>query len=431
MSKRDQEEFALELLKALKAFDISSAEEECEKFLKVKSNIRNQIQKEVGGRKGPVQKCGFCEGCLRPDCGICRQCVDKKKFGGPGKLKEKCKMRSCSAQIQTRNLRKINKEVPRPANFVDIDSQNNNEVNAKHAALFAKLKGNANNGVGDVYDKIKGHSMEEEVKADITKQDETRPGPAIVDTNAGITNLHVPGNVIIDDSMLICDGGQMWNKEDKLKEDEKSIKDTGDVIEASDNTSCAEVEINAKASVEEAEHELVAMDRTKKMENDLIIENSFHGQLIGLKGKDNEKIHEDIENVQISFPDLGVTNEALLETGVGYARNELNDKAEKMENEKEKDEIQKIQSKMAIVSKEMSEEKQLNQVIKTDHDYARADEGSREAMDREIIKADHDYVRSAEEDAEEDAVKADYTKVLGSAVKPILLEGMSNTHSVV
>merc|ERR1712110_648095 len=94
------------------------------------------------------------------------------------------------------------------------------DVFAKHAALFAELKVNANNGVGDVYDKIKGHPMEEEVKADIMKQYETRPGLAMVDSNAGITNLHVPSDVIIDASMpnVVRDGGQMWNADDKLEE---------------------------------------------------------------------------------------------------------------------------------------------------------------------------------------------------------------------
>merc|ERR1711884_973194 len=94
------------------------------------------------------------------------------------------------------------------------------DVFAKHANLFATLKVNANNGIGDVYDKIKGHSKEAEVKADIEKQYETRPGLAMVDSNNGITNLHVPSDVIIDASMpnVVRDGGQMWNKDDKLEE---------------------------------------------------------------------------------------------------------------------------------------------------------------------------------------------------------------------
>merc|ERR1712088_288045 len=94
------------------------------------------------------------------------------------------------------------------------------DVFAKHADLFAELRVNANNGVGDVYDKIKGHAKEEEVKADIMKQYETRPGLAMVDSNNGITNLHVPSDVIIDASMpnVVRDGGQMWNADDKLEE---------------------------------------------------------------------------------------------------------------------------------------------------------------------------------------------------------------------
>merc|ERR1711872_451538 len=94
------------------------------------------------------------------------------------------------------------------------------DVFAKHGDLFAELKINVNNGLGDIYDKIKGHPKQAEVEADIMKQYETRPGLAMVDSNAGITNLHVPSDVIIDASMpnVVRDGGQMWNKDDKLEE---------------------------------------------------------------------------------------------------------------------------------------------------------------------------------------------------------------------
>jgi len=94
------------------------------------------------------------------------------------------------------------------------------DVFAKHAALFAELGVNANNGLGDVYDKIKGHPMRAEVEADLMETYKTRPGLAMVDSNNGITNLHVPSDVIIDASMpnVVRDGGQMWNKDDKLEE---------------------------------------------------------------------------------------------------------------------------------------------------------------------------------------------------------------------
>jgi len=94
------------------------------------------------------------------------------------------------------------------------------DVFAKHAALFAELGVNANNGLGDVYDKIKGHPKEAEVAADLMATYKTRPGLAMVDSDNGITNLHVPSDVIIDASMpnVVRDGGQMWNKDDKLEE---------------------------------------------------------------------------------------------------------------------------------------------------------------------------------------------------------------------
>merc|ERR1739844_587058 len=94
------------------------------------------------------------------------------------------------------------------------------DVFAKHADLFAELKVNPNNGLGDVYDKIKGHASGAEVIADIEKQYETTPGLAMGDSDKGITNLHVSSDVIIDASMpnVVRDGGQMWNRNDKLEE---------------------------------------------------------------------------------------------------------------------------------------------------------------------------------------------------------------------
>merc|ERR1711971_188953 len=94
------------------------------------------------------------------------------------------------------------------------------DVFAKHGALLAELKVNVNNGLGDLYEKIKGHAKEAEIIADIDAAYATRPGLAMVDSDKGITNLHVPSDVIIDASMpnVVRDGGQMWNKADKLEE---------------------------------------------------------------------------------------------------------------------------------------------------------------------------------------------------------------------
>ena len=45
-------------------------------------------------------RCGTCDGCLTSDCGKCKHCQDKKKFGGPGKLKKACLKRECHGMSQ-------------------------------------------------------------------------------------------------------------------------------------------------------------------------------------------------------------------------------------------------------------------------------------------------------------------------------------------
>jgi len=87
------------------------------------------------------------------------------------------------------------------------------DVFNKYADLFSELKITANNGLGDVYTKIAGHAKEEEVKAAIDAVYANRPAVAMVNSDKGITNLHVPSDVIIDASMpaMIRTSGQMWN----------------------------------------------------------------------------------------------------------------------------------------------------------------------------------------------------------------------------
>jgi len=89
---------------------------------------------------------------------------------------------------------------------------------AKHAALFEELGVNVNNGLGDVYAKIQGHPKQAEVEADLMACYNERPQLAYVDSRKGITNLHVPSDVIVDASMAaaIRDSGRMWTKDDTL-----------------------------------------------------------------------------------------------------------------------------------------------------------------------------------------------------------------------
>lgn len=103
------------------------------------------------------------------------------------------------------------------------------DVFEKHAQTFKEIGVNPNNGLGDVYAKIQklDEAKRAEIEADIQAVYEKRPGIAMVDSDRGITNLHVPNNVIIDASMpvVIREGGKMWNKEGKLQECVAAIPD--------------------------------------------------------------------------------------------------------------------------------------------------------------------------------------------------------------
>ena len=101
------------------------------------------------------------------------------------------------------------------------------DVFDKYADLFAELGVNTSNGLGDVYAKIKGHEKQAEVEAAIRAVYEYKPDLAMVNSDKGITNLHVPSDVIIDASMpaMIRTSGQMWNKEGNLQDTKAVIPD--------------------------------------------------------------------------------------------------------------------------------------------------------------------------------------------------------------
>ncbi|WP_339142967.1 NADP-dependent isocitrate dehydrogenase [Pseudoalteromonas galatheae] len=96
------------------------------------------------------------------------------------------------------------------------------DVFEKHAATFAEIGVDASNGVGDVYSKIESldDAKRKEIEADLAAVYETAPDIAMVDSDRGITNLHVPSDVIIDASMpaAIRSSGQMWNAEGKQQD---------------------------------------------------------------------------------------------------------------------------------------------------------------------------------------------------------------------
>ena len=103
------------------------------------------------------------------------------------------------------------------------------DVFAKHAATFKALGVNPNNGLGDVYAKIGALPAEQkaEIEADIQATYATRAALAMVDSDKGITNLHVPNDVIIDASMpvVVRDSGKMWGADGKLHDTKALVPD--------------------------------------------------------------------------------------------------------------------------------------------------------------------------------------------------------------
>jgi isocitrate dehydrogenase len=101
------------------------------------------------------------------------------------------------------------------------------DVFEKYASLFEELGINTKNGLGDVYNKIKGHTSQAEIEAAINSVYKTSPDLAMVNSDKGITNLHVPSDVIIDASMpaMIRTSGQMYNEEGKGQDTKAIIPD--------------------------------------------------------------------------------------------------------------------------------------------------------------------------------------------------------------
>ncbi len=103
------------------------------------------------------------------------------------------------------------------------------DVFQKHAELFEKLGVDPNNGMGDVYAKIQtlDESQQTQIKSDIAAVLAKRPELAMVDSEKGITNLHVPSDVIIDASMpaAIRASGKMWGPDGQLHDTKAIIPD--------------------------------------------------------------------------------------------------------------------------------------------------------------------------------------------------------------
>ncbi|MDD2720106.1 MAG: NADP-dependent isocitrate dehydrogenase [Gallionella sp.] len=103
------------------------------------------------------------------------------------------------------------------------------DVFDKHAAVIRELGVNVNNGLGDLYAKIASlpEAQRAAIEADIQAAYASRPQLAMVNSDKGITNLHVPSDVIVDASMpaMIRESGKMWGPDGKLHDTKAMIPD--------------------------------------------------------------------------------------------------------------------------------------------------------------------------------------------------------------
>ena len=103
------------------------------------------------------------------------------------------------------------------------------DVFEKHATIIKELGVNVNNGLGDLYAKIRNlpEAKKADIEADIQAVYATRPALAMVDSDKGITNLHVPNDIIVDASMpvVVRDSGKMWGPDGKLHDTKAMIPD--------------------------------------------------------------------------------------------------------------------------------------------------------------------------------------------------------------
>ncbi|MCU1736449.1 MULTISPECIES: NADP-dependent isocitrate dehydrogenase [unclassified Pseudomonas] len=120
-------------------------------------------------------------------------------------------------------------KVSDPIMFGQIVAEFYKDALAKHADVLEQIGFNLNNGIGDLYARIKAlpSDQQAQIEADIQAVYAARPSLAMVNSDKGITNLHVPSDVIVDASMpaMIRDSGKMWGTDGQLHDTKAVIPD--------------------------------------------------------------------------------------------------------------------------------------------------------------------------------------------------------------
>lgn len=120
-------------------------------------------------------------------------------------------------------------KVSDPIMFGEFVAEYYQEALNKHADVLKEIGFNLHNGIGDLYARIKDLPADQQaqIEADVKAVYATRPPLAMVNSDKGITNLHVPSDVIVDASMpaMIRDSGKMWNNDGVLQDTKAVIPD--------------------------------------------------------------------------------------------------------------------------------------------------------------------------------------------------------------
>lgn len=130
-------------------------------------------------------------------------------------------------QLLSVHLKATMMKVSDPIIFAAIVDVYFEEVFAKYANVFAELNIDTKNGLGDVYAKIAGHPKQAEIEAALTAALNNGPAVAMVNSDKGITNFHVPSDVIVDASVpaFVRTSGKMWNAKGELQDTKALIPD--------------------------------------------------------------------------------------------------------------------------------------------------------------------------------------------------------------
>ncbi len=127
------------------------------------------------------------------------------------------------------HLKATKMKVSDPIMFGEFVAEYYQDALNKHADVLKEIGFSLSNGIGDLYSRIKSlpADLQAQIEADVQAVYATRPPLAMVNSDKGITNLHVPSDVIVDASMpaMIRDSGKMWNAEGVLQDTKAVIPD--------------------------------------------------------------------------------------------------------------------------------------------------------------------------------------------------------------